>query len=33
MLNAIPDPVAVSHLVRDTVEQCRTARGVRAFDF
>jgi uncharacterized membrane protein YdbT with pleckstrin-like domain len=33
VLNAVPDPVAVSHLVRETVERCRTARGVRAFDF
>ena len=33
VINAVPDPIAVSHLVRQTVEQCRSARGVRAFDF
>lgn len=33
LINAVPDPIAVSHLVRETVERCRAARGVRAFDF
>jgi membrane protein YdbS with pleckstrin-like domain len=33
LVNAVPDAIAVSHLVRETVERCRAARGVRAFDF
>lgn len=33
LINAVPDPIAVSHLVRETVERCRAVRGVRAFDF
>lgn len=33
VLNAVPDPLAVSQMIRDAVETCRTARGVRAFDF
>lgn len=33
LINAVPDPMVVSHLVRETVERCRAARGVRAFDF
>lgn len=32
-INAVPDPIFVSHLVRETVERSRVARGVRAFDF
>lgn len=33
LINAVPDPIAVSHLIRETVERCRAVRGVRAFDF
>ena len=33
VLNAVPDPIAISQLIRDAVESCRSARGVRAFDF
>lgn len=33
LINAVPNPIAVSNLVRETVERCRAARGVRAFDF
>lgn len=33
LINAVPDPIAVSHLVRETVERCRAVRSVRAFDF
>lgn len=32
-VNAVPNPVAVSHLIRDAVEKCRVAKGVRAFDY
>ena len=33
VLNAVVDPIAISQLIRDAVESCRAARGVRAFDF
>ena len=33
LINAVASPRAVSSLVRDAVERCRSARGVRAFDF
>jgi len=33
LINAVANPKAVSNLVRDAVERCRSARGVRAFDF
>ena len=33
VLNAIANPQAVSQLVRDAVERCRMAKGVRAFDY
>ncbi len=33
VINAIPNPQAVSQLVRDAVERCRMNKGVRAFDF
>ncbi|MBE0588747.1 MAG: PH domain-containing protein [Hydrogenophaga sp.] len=33
LINAVSDPIAVSHLVRETVERCRAVRGVCAFDF
>lgn len=32
LINAVPDPADVSHLIRDAVEACRTAKGVRTFD-
>jgi len=32
-LNAVPNAVEVSQLIRDTVEACRAAKGVRAFDY
>lgn len=31
-INAVRDPEAVSRLIREAVEQCRVAKGVRAFD-
>ena len=31
VLDAIPDPLAVADLIRDFVEQCRVAKGVREF--
>lgn len=33
VINAIPDAVGVSRLIRNTVESCRVAKGVRAFDY
>ena len=33
LLNAIPNAMDVSQLIRNTVEACRAAKGVRAFDF
>lgn len=33
LVNAVANPVGVSQLVRNTVEDCRNSRGVRAFDF
>lgn len=33
LINAVANPKAVSNLLRDAVERCRSARGVRAFDF
>jgi len=32
-LNAVSNPLRTAQLIRDTVEACRAARGVRAFDF
>jgi membrane protein YdbS with pleckstrin-like domain len=32
VLDAIPDPLAVADLIRDFVEQCRVAKGVREFN-
>ena len=32
LINAVPDAVGVSNLIRDAVELCRTAKGVRTFD-
>lgn len=32
-ISAIASPQHVSQLIRDAVEQCRVARGVRAFDY
>lgn len=32
VINAIPNAVGVSQLIRNTVESCRMAKGVRAFD-
>lgn len=32
-VNAVPNPVDVSHLMRDAIERCRVAKGVRAFDY
>lgn len=32
-ISAIASPQHVSQLIRDSVEQCRVARGVRAFDY
>lgn len=33
VLNAVANPQLVSQLVRDAVERCRVAKGVRAFDY
>lgn len=33
LINAVPDAVGVSQLIRDAVEACRAAKGVRAFDY
>ena len=33
LINAVPNAVGVSELIRDTVEACRAAKGVRAFDY
>ncbi|MFN3494018.1 MAG: PH domain-containing protein [Hydrogenophaga sp.] len=33
LINAVASPKAVSSLIRDAAERCRSARGVRAFDF
>ena len=33
LINAVPNAIGVSQLIRDTVEACRAAKGVRAFDF
>ncbi len=32
VLNAIPDPLEVADLLRDQVERCRVAKGVRQID-
>lgn len=32
LINAVADPETVSRLIREAVEQCRVAKGVRAFD-
>jgi uncharacterized membrane protein YdbT with pleckstrin-like domain len=32
ILEAIPDPLAVADLIRDHVERCRVAKGVREFN-
>jgi uncharacterized membrane protein YdbT with pleckstrin-like domain len=32
VLEAIPDPLAVADLIRDRVERCRVAKGVREFN-
>jgi uncharacterized membrane protein YdbT with pleckstrin-like domain len=32
VLEAIPDPLAVADLIRDHVERCRVAKGVREFN-
>ena len=32
LVNAVPNAIGVSQLIRDAVEACRTAKGVRAFD-
>ena len=33
LVNAVANPVVVSQLIRNSVEDCRNARGVRAFDY
>ena len=33
LINAVANPEAVCQLLRETVEQCRADKGVRAFDF
>lgn len=33
VLNAIPDATHDSQLIRNTVEECRMAKGVRSFDY
>lgn len=33
LINAVPSPELVSQLVRNRVEACRQAKGVRAFDY
>lgn len=33
ILNAVPNAVEVSQLIRNNVEACRAAKGVRAFDY
>lgn len=33
LISAVANPQLVSQLVRDAVERCRVARGVRAFDY
>ena len=32
VLDAVPDPLAVADLIRDCVERCRVAKGVREFN-
>ena len=32
LVNTVPNAISVSQLIRDAVEACRTAKGVRAFD-
>lgn len=32
VLEAVPDPLAVADLIRDHVERCRVAKGVREFN-
>ena len=32
LINAVPDASNVSNLIRDAVERCRIAKGVRTFD-
>ena len=33
LINAVPNAIGVSQLIRNTVEACRAAKGVRAFDY
>lgn len=33
VINAVANPAEVAQLVRDAVERCRAAKGVRAFDY
>ena len=33
LINAIPNAMDVSQLIRNTIETCRAAKGVRAFDY
>ena len=33
LINAVPNPEHVSHIIRERVEACRLAKGVRAFDY
>lgn len=33
LINAVPNAIGVSQLIRDAVEACRAAKGVRAFDY
>jgi uncharacterized membrane protein YdbT with pleckstrin-like domain len=33
LINAVANPEAVSQMLREAVERCRAAKGVRAFDF
>lgn len=33
VINAIANPVEVSRVIRNAVEQCRVTKGVRAFDY
>lgn len=33
IIDAVPDAAGVSKIIRDAVEDCRAAKGVRAFDY
>lgn len=33
IIDAVPDAAGVSKMLRDAVESCRAAKGVRAFDY